>query len=114
MAAFLLSRNKLYDSHWMLWLLMLSAPLPYIANTAGWMTAELGRQPWLIHGLLRTAHGASPRVAEGSVWFTLLGFMGLYVILSILWLFLVYREIDHGPESEVNLPADAASPAAVD
>jgi cytochrome bd ubiquinol oxidase subunit I len=71
-AAFLLSRNKLYDSHWMLWLLMLSAPLPYIANTAGWMTAELGRQPWLIHGLLRTAHGASPRVAEGSVWFTLL------------------------------------------
>ena len=113
-AAFLLTRRKLYDSRWMLWILMLSVPLPYIANTAGWMTAELGRQPWLIHGLMRTAHGASPRVAEGNVWFTLLGFMGMYVVLSILWLFLIYREIDHGPEPETNLSAGAASPLAAD
>src|SRR5271165_5637603 len=111
-AAFLLTRNKLYDSRWMLWILMLSVPLPYIANTAGWMTAELGRQPWLIHGLLRTAYGASPRVAEGNVWFTLLGFMGMYVVLSILWLFLIYREIERGPEPETNLPAGAATPVA--
>jgi cytochrome d ubiquinol oxidase subunit I len=103
-AAFLLTRNKLYDSRWMLWILMVSVPLPYIANTAGWMTAELGRQPWLIHGLMRTAVGASPRVVAGNVWFTLLGFMGMYVVLSILWLFLIYREIEDGPEPEANLP----------
>src|SRR6516225_536427 len=53
-AAFLLWRGRLYSSRWMLWLLLISFPLPYIANTAGWMTAELGRQPWLIYGLMRT------------------------------------------------------------
>ena len=110
-AAFLLTRNKLYDSRWMLWILLVSVPLP---NTAGWMTAELGRQPWLIHGLVRTAVGASPRVVAGNVWFTLLGFMGMYVVLSILWLFLIYREIEHGSEPEANLPARATSPVAAD
>ncbi|MBS1839504.1 MAG: cytochrome ubiquinol oxidase subunit I [Acidobacteria bacterium] len=97
-AAFLLWRRRLYQSNWMLWLLMISLPLPYIANTAGWMTAELGRQPWLIYGLMRTAHGSSPRVGAGNAWFTLIGFMGMYTVLSILFLFLVWREIEIGPE----------------
>ncbi|HXA77646.1 MAG TPA: cytochrome ubiquinol oxidase subunit I [Candidatus Acidoferrales bacterium] len=97
-AAFLLWHNKIYEARWMLWLLMLSAPLPFIANTAGWMTAELGRQPWLIYGLMRTAKGASPRVGAGNVWFTLIGFTGMYGVLAILWLFLVWREIEIGPE----------------
>ena len=98
LAALLLWRGTLYESRWMLWILMLCVPLPYVANTAGWMTAELGRQPWLIYGVLRTAQGASPRVGAGNAWFTLLGFMGMYTVLSILWLFLVYREIEAGPE----------------
>ena len=75
-AAFLLWRGRLFESRWMLWVLMLSFPLPYIANTAGWMTAELGRQPWLIYGLMRTAAGISPRVSSGNTLFTLIGFMG--------------------------------------
>ena len=97
-AVILLWRNRLYSSRWMLWTLMVSVPLPYIANTAGWMTAELGRQPWLIYGLMRTAEGVSPRVGAGNAWFTLIGFMGMYAVLSILWLFLIYREIEMGPE----------------
>lgn len=97
-SAFLYWRGTLYRSRWLLWILMLSVPLPYIANTAGWMTAELGRQPWLIYGLMRTAHGVSPRVSSGNAWFTLIGFMGIYTLLGILWLFLVYREIELGPE----------------
>jgi cytochrome bd ubiquinol oxidase subunit I len=97
-AAFLLWRKKIFRSRWMLWLLMLCAPLPYIANTAGWMTAELGRQPWLIYGLMRTANGISPRVGAGNAWFTLIGFTGLYGVLAILWLFLIWREIEIGPE----------------
>jgi cytochrome d ubiquinol oxidase subunit I len=102
LSLFLLWRGKLYTSRWMLWALMACAPLPYIANTAGWMTAELGRQPWLIYGLMRTAHGISPRVVAGNAWFTLLGFMGMYSVLTILWLFLIYREIELGPEPAAN------------
>ncbi len=97
-AAFLLWRRKLYTSRWLLWILMLSFPFPFIANTAGWMTAELGRQPWLVYGLLRTSEGASMNVSAGNGLFTLLGFMGMYTVLSILYLFLMWREIDHGPE----------------
>ena len=78
---------------------MLSLPFPYIANTAGWMTAEVGRQPWLIYGLMRTAAGASPMVSGGNTWFTLMGFMGMYTVLSILFLFLVYRVVEQGPEA---------------
>ena len=77
-AAFLLWRGKLYRSRWMLWILLLSLPFPYIANTAGWITAEVGRQPWLIYGLMRTRAGISPRVSAGNAWFTLIGFFGMY------------------------------------
>jgi cytochrome d ubiquinol oxidase subunit I len=97
-AAFLLWRRKLFDARWMLWILLLSVPFPYIANTAGWMTAELGRQPWLVYGLMRTAEGYSTMVSAGNGIFTLLGFMGMYTVLAILFLFLIHREIAHGPE----------------
>jgi len=103
MAALLLWTKKLYESRWMLWVLMVCVPLPYIANTAGWMTAEIGRQPWLIYGLMRTARGVSPRVAAGNAWFTLIGFMGMYTLLAVLWLFLVGREIERGPEPRGSL-----------
>jgi cytochrome bd ubiquinol oxidase subunit I len=112
LAALLLWRGKLYASRGMLWALMVCVPLPYIANTAGWMTAELGRQPWVIYGLMRTAHGVSPQVGAGNAWFTLIGFMGLYTVLGILWLFLVYREIEDGPASEVVHSAPAVGKAA--
>jgi cytochrome d ubiquinol oxidase subunit I len=113
-AAFLYWRGKLFDSRWMLWILMLSVPLPYIANTAGWMTAELGRQPWLIYGLMRTEHGISPRVGAGNAWFTLIGFMGMYTVLAMLWLFLIYREIELGPDPEEDLRKEAKIPVAAD
>ncbi len=96
-ALFLLWRGKIFSARWMLWVLMLSAPFPYIANTAGWMTAELGRQPWLVYGLMRTQDGYSKVVSAGNGMFTLLGFMGMYTVLGILFLFLVRREIEHGP-----------------
>jgi cytochrome bd ubiquinol oxidase subunit I len=114
LAAVLLWRGKLYESRWMLWMLMICIPLPFIANTAGWMTAELGRQPWLIYGLMRTAHGVSPRVSSGNAWFTLIGFMGMYAVLTILWLFLMYREIEKGPEPGSHLDSEPALAAAPD
>ena len=99
LALWLLWRGALYHSRPMLWALMLSLPFPYIATAAGWITAEVGRQPWLIYGIVRTSDGTSARVAEGNAMFTLIGFMGLYGLLALLFLFLVRREIDHGPEA---------------
>lgn len=104
-AAFLLWRRRLYTTRWILWPILLSFPLPYIANTAGWMTAELGRQPWLVYGLLRTAQGYSPHVSPGNTLFTLLGFLGMYSVLSILWIVLVYRFIRIGPSVAHEPPA---------
>jgi cytochrome d ubiquinol oxidase subunit I len=98
-SGFLLWKRRLYESRWILWVLMLSFPFPYIANTAGWMTAELGRQPWLVYGLIRTEQGVSRTVSAGNALFTLLGFFGMYAVLSMLFLFLIWREIGHGPES---------------
>jgi cytochrome d ubiquinol oxidase subunit I len=99
-------RGSLTTSRPMLWVLMLAFPFPYIATTAGWMTAELGRQPWIVYGLMRTVDGASPTVHSGTTLFTLLGFCGLYFVLGVLFLFLIGREISDGPGP---LDAHAAS-----
>lgn len=109
-AVYLLWRRRLFAARWMLWILMLSFPFPYIANTAGWMTAELGRQPWLVYGLMRTSEGYSQTVSSGNGLFTLIGFMGMYMVLGILFLLMIRREIEHGPsllagESERARPA---------
>ncbi len=106
-AAFFLWRGKLFETRWVLWPLLLSFPLPYIANTAGWMTAEIGRQPWVIYGLLRVPDGYSKYVSSGNTLFTLLGFMGVYTVLSILFIVLIYRIIDAGPVTRV-APARSA------
>ncbi|MGH7235134.1 MAG: cytochrome ubiquinol oxidase subunit I [Nitrospiraceae bacterium] len=107
-ALLMLWRGRLFKTPWLLWLIMLSAPFPYIATTAGWMTAELGRQPWLVYGLLRTADGASPLVHSGTALFTLIGFLGLYLLLGLIFLFLVFETVRHGPAAG-NEPAKAAA-----
>jgi cytochrome d ubiquinol oxidase subunit I len=98
-ATFLLWRRKLFESRWMLWILMLATPFPFIANTAGWLTTELGRQPWIAYGLLRTEEGVSPLVSSGNVLFTLIGFAGMYLIMGLLYFVLMVREVAHGPEA---------------
>lgn len=86
-AGFLLWRKQLFGARWILWILMLTFPFPFIANIAGWITAEVGRQPWLVYGLLRTENGFSSHVSAGNALFTLIGFMGMYTVLSVLYLF---------------------------
>jgi cytochrome d ubiquinol oxidase subunit I len=99
LSVFLLWRKKLFSSRWALWILMLGFPFPYIANTAGWMTAEVGRQPWLVYNLMRTIEGPSPTVSAGNGLFTLLGFLGMYFVVGVLFLFLVIKLINEGPEA---------------
>ena len=108
LAAWKLIRGKLYESRAMLWILFLAFPLPFIANTAGWITAEAARQPWVITGLMRTPQGISRQVPAGDVWFTLLGFLGLDAVLAILFLYSMYSVIDHGPD-----PSDEHEAASV-
>ncbi|MFB9054770.1 cytochrome ubiquinol oxidase subunit I [Formosa undariae] len=98
LAAVQLFRKKLYHTKWILWAIMFMLPFPYIANTTGWYTAELGRQPWLVYDLLRTADGASPTVSSGNTLFTLLGFIGLYLLLGLLFLMLAGKIINKGPQ----------------
>jgi cytochrome bd ubiquinol oxidase subunit I len=93
-----LYHGKLYSARGLLWALMLIFPLPYVANLAGWMTAELGRQPWLIYGVFRTAHGYSQHVSHGNALFTLLGFCGLYAVLALLYFFITVRIVTQGPK----------------
>lgn len=95
---FLLWRRKLESSTWFLWTLMLAIPFPYIANEAGWTATEVGRQPWVVYGLLKTAAGTSPSVAPGETIFTTLGFAGIYALLALLFAFLVGRIIAQGPD----------------
>jgi cytochrome d ubiquinol oxidase subunit I len=96
-AGVLLWRGTLSRTRSVLWIVMLSAPFPFIANTMGWMTAELGRQPWTVWGVMRTTEGYSRTVEAGNALFSLIGFMGMYLVLGILFLFLAQREIGHGP-----------------
>ena len=98
-AALLLWRKHLFESGWMLWLLLLAMPFPYIASEAGWVVTEVGRQPWIIYGLMRTAEGVSPTVESGETIFTLIGFAGMYFLLGFLFLYLVLREIARGPSA---------------
>ena len=100
LAFFLMWRKKLYNTKFILWTIMFAIPFPYIANTAGWYTAELGRQPYLVYGLLKTSEGISPTVSSGNTLFTLLGFIGLYILLGLLFLTLAGKIIHQGPKSQ--------------
>jgi cytochrome bd ubiquinol oxidase subunit I len=100
LALFFLYRKKLYTFKPLLWFIMLLVPFPYIANLTGWYVAELGRQPYLVYGLLRTADGISPTVSSGNTLFTLLGFIGLYILLGLLFLLLVGKTIHQGPKPQ--------------
>lgn len=104
-------QRRLEGSRMLLWCLMLAFPFPYIATTAGWMTAELGRQPWLVYGLFRTAQGSSVHVHGGNAVFSLVGFAGLYFVLGVLYLFLIGREVAHGPWARVRRKRAVAAEA---
>ncbi len=101
-AVFFLWRRKLYNLKPLLWTIMFLVPFPYIANLTGWYAAELGRQPYLVYGLLRTSDGISPTVSSGNTLFTLLGFVALYMLLGLLFLVLVGKTINEGPKPKTH------------
>jgi cytochrome d ubiquinol oxidase subunit I len=97
LAAFLLWRRKLFEQRWLLWVFVVAVIGPYLANEAGWVAAETGRQPWVVYGLLRTRDAASPSVRGDEVLASLVMFGLAYVALFALWLYVINEKVRHGP-----------------
>lgn len=97
LASWLLYRDKLFDKRWLLRIFVWSVLLPQIANQAGWFAAEMGRQPWVVYGLLRTSDALSKSVTANQVLFSLILFIVVYLLLLILFLYMMNRKIQHGP-----------------
>ena len=97
LAAFLLWRRKLFEQRWLLWVFVAAVVGPYVANQAGWVAAETGRQPWVVYGLLRTRDAASPSVRADEVLASLVMFTLAYMALFALWLFVINEKVRHGP-----------------
>jgi cytochrome bd ubiquinol oxidase subunit I len=97
-AGFQWSRSKLFEQRWLLWVFVLAVFLPQIANQVGWYAAEMGRQPWVVYGLLRTSDALSAVVTAEQVLFSLIMFAMIYSLLFALFIYLLNKKIQHGPE----------------
>jgi cytochrome d ubiquinol oxidase subunit I len=97
-------RNKLWKNRWLLKILLWSIPLPLVACQLGWITAEVGRQPWIVYGLLKTSEAHSPTVTAEEILFSIILFSTIYLLLGILYVYILVREVKHGP-----LPAQSRS-----
>lgn len=104
-AAFLCWRGQLFDRRWLLWILVLSVLGPQIANQAGWFAAEMGRQPWIVYGLLRTSEGLSAVVKAEAVLTSLILFAFVYLLLLAVFAYLLNDKIQHGPDAADLNPA---------
>lgn len=91
-------RGSLFEKRWLLWLLVLSVLGPQIANQAGWFAAEVGRQPWIVQGLLRTSQGLSAVVKANAVLTAIILFSVVYLLLFAVFVYLLNDKIQHGPD----------------
>jgi cytochrome d ubiquinol oxidase subunit I len=103
-------KRKLHTSRRFLWLAVAAALLPFLGNTAGWVLAEMGRQPWVVQGLLFTRDGVSPNVSTAEAATTLILLVGVYSLLAAVAGWLVLREMRHGPPPAADDRPDEASP----
>jgi cytochrome d ubiquinol oxidase subunit I len=99
-ASFLWWRGKLFETKWLLWIFSFAVILPQIANQVGWFTAEMGRQPWVVYGQLRTSNAFSQEVTSNQIVFSLVMFTVVYSLLLALFLYTVNKKIKHGPYNE--------------
>ena len=97
-AFFQLRRNRLEQNPWLLRAIFWSLPVPYLANSAGWIVTEMGRQPWIVFGLQRVEQAVSPNVSSGAVWTSLIGFTVLYGLLAVVGVHLLKKFACQGPE----------------
>jgi cytochrome d ubiquinol oxidase subunit I len=99
-AWFFYLRKKLFTSRWLLWVFAVSVIAPFIANHAGWVAAEVGRQPWIVYNMLRTEDALSAAVPANQILISIIMFGVIYVLLFIVWLTILDRKIKAGPDDE--------------
>ena len=99
-------RGSLFNKKWLLWFFVFAVLGPQAANQFGWISAEVGRQPWIVYGLLRTSEGLSKVVTANQVMFSLILFTVIYFLLFVLFLYLLNEKIQHGPESTETIPSE--------
>lgn len=100
LGGFLLWRGKLFEQRWLIKVFVFAAILPQVANQVGWFTAEMGRQPWVVYGLLKTSDALSRVVTANQVLFSLILFFLIYALLLALFIYLLNKKIVHGPSDE--------------
>ena len=108
-ASFLWWRGKLFETKWLLWIFSFSVILPQIANQVGWFAAEMGRQPWVVYGHLRTNEAFSQEVSSHQIVFSLIMFTVVYALLLVLFIYMVNKKIKHGPYDELSEPLNFQS-----
>ena len=100
LVVFLWWKGRLERYRWLLWVLVFSVLGPQIANQFGWIAAEVGRQPWIVQGLMRTSDAVSPNVSAGQIIFSLILFTSIYLVLFVTFIYVLNAKIQHGPEPE--------------
>jgi cytochrome bd ubiquinol oxidase subunit I len=108
MGVFYWRKKTIEQSKWTLRLMISSVVFPQLANQAGWFTAEMGRQPWIVYKLLRTVDGVSAAIQSPQVVASIIMFIVIYILLFALFLFLLDQKIKHGPED--NMPSEYSNP----
>jgi cytochrome d ubiquinol oxidase subunit I len=98
-------KDKLHERRWLLWILVFSVLGPQLANQLGWFAAEVGRQPWLVYGVMRTPEGLSAVVKANVVLTSLIMFTFIYFLLFAVFIYLLNDKIQHGPDEEDLIPA---------
>jgi cytochrome d ubiquinol oxidase subunit I len=100
LGVFLWWRGRLFETRWLLWCFVVAVLGPQLANQLGWFSAEVGRQPWIVYGLLRTDAAVSRTVSAAEVLSSLVLFGLIYLLLGALFVYLLNAKIKHGPEEE--------------
>jgi cytochrome d ubiquinol oxidase subunit I len=108
--AYLVRRARIERSRFLLWLIFLSFPLPFIATLTGWFTAEVGRQPWTVYGLLRTADAMTPFLTTRAAAFSLIVYCSVYAFIFAFGIFYIYRLLRAGPAGLLIMPPTVALP----
>ncbi len=106
---YFLWKGTIFEKRWLLWVFVFAVPLPYVANQLGWITAEVGRQPWVVYGLLRTSDALSKVVVANQVFGSIIMFIVIYALLFVVWVYVLDRKIKHGPDETATVPTGTTS-----